>query len=152
DFTASIDWGDGTVGAGAVTGGGGTFVVSGMHTYANSGQDTITVTLTEDSPGTATATAFTTVNIGAQFSGQVTLASATEGVALNNATIATFTDTNHGDTAGTFLATINWGDGTSSAGTVTGANGTFAVAGSHTYADEATGAALSVTITDTANN
>src|SRR5262249_40021483 len=97
-------------------------------------------------------TAISTASVGAQFAGQVTLISATEGIALNNAQVATFTDTNLSDTAGTFAATINWGDGTSSAGTITGTNGSFAVAGSHTYADEATSAALSVTITDTANN
>ena len=37
-----------------------------------------------------------------------------------------------------FTALINWGDGTSSAGTVTGASGAYAVSGSHTYAEEGT--------------
>ncbi|HEY0553643.1 MAG TPA: hypothetical protein VGG20_05215, partial [Thermoanaerobaculia bacterium] len=56
DFTAVIDWGDGHTSAGTVSGGGGTFTVSGTHTYAASGHFTVTVTLTDDAPGTATAT------------------------------------------------------------------------------------------------
>src|SRR5262249_55891866 len=37
--------------------------------------------------------------------------------------------------AGDLTATIDWGDGTSSAGTVSGGSGSFAVDGSHTYAN-----------------
>jgi hypothetical protein len=48
-------------------------------------------------------------------------------------TVATFTDPQTADTAGQFSATVNWGDGTSTAGTITGGNGSFAVAGNHTY-------------------
>src|SRR4029077_11007285 len=65
DFVATIDWGDGNTTAGTVTGGGGTFTVSGTHTYANAGVFTVTVTLTEDAPGTATATATSTANVSA---------------------------------------------------------------------------------------
>lgn len=48
-------------------------------------------------------------------------------------TVATFTDTdpNTPDTA--FFATIDWGDTTTSAGTVTGSSGSYSVAGTHTY-------------------
>jgi hypothetical protein len=49
------------------------------------------------------------------------------------------------------MATINWGDGTTTSGTVTGSNGAFTVAGGHTYADEGS-FPLGVTVTDTANN
>jgi len=64
DFTAAINWGDATVTAGTVTGGGGTFSVSGTHTYAAGGHYTVTVTLADDAPGTATATAVSTANVG----------------------------------------------------------------------------------------
>lgn len=37
DFTATIDWGDGSTSAGAVTGGGGSYSVAGSHTYASTG-------------------------------------------------------------------------------------------------------------------
>ena len=133
DFTATIDWGDGTTSAGTVSGGSGTFGVAGTHTYAADGHDTISVTLTDDPPGTATATS--AANIG--LAGQLVLTSATERVALpSNTVIATFVDPDLSDTAGSFTSTINWGDGTTSAGTVSGSNGSFTVDGGHTYADE----------------
>jgi len=49
-------------------------------------------------------------------------------------TVATITDPNTSATAGAYTATINWGDGTSSAGTVSGSNGNFSVTGNHAYA------------------
>ena len=50
-------------------------------------------------------------------------------------TVATFTDANPNATASDFTATINWGDGTSTSGTVVAQNGGgFAVEGSHVYA------------------
>jgi hypothetical protein len=135
DFTATVDWGDGTTTPGTVSGSGGTFSVAGTHTYATDGHDTIKVSLTDDAPGTATATATSAANIG--LAGQVVLTSATERVALaSNTVVATYVDSNGGDTAGSFTATINWGDGTTSAGTVSGGAGTFTVSGGHTYADE----------------
>ena len=67
------------------------------------------------------------------------MSAATEGTALPGTTqVATFTDTNTSDTASDFTATINWGDGTTTAGTVSGSAGAFTVAGGHTYADEGT--------------
>jgi hypothetical protein len=63
-------------------------------------------------------------------------------------TVASFTDTGPGTQASAFRATITWGDGQTSAGTVT-ANGSggFDVAGSHTYAAEGR-YAVSVAIVD----
>src|SRR5262249_46404585 len=52
------------------------------------------------------------------------------------ATVATFSDANPNGTAAEFSAAIAWGDGTTSAGTVTAnATGGFAVDGTHTYAN-----------------
>ncbi|HLX07177.1 MAG TPA: hypothetical protein VKY89_04875, partial [Thermoanaerobaculia bacterium] len=65
DFTATINWGDSGTSAGTVSGGSGTFTVSGTHTYATNGTFTVTVTLTDDPPGTATATATSTANVAA---------------------------------------------------------------------------------------
>lgn len=57
DFTATIDWGDGSAPtAGTVSGGGGNFTVTGTHTYTGIGFFPVTVTLRDDAPGTATAT------------------------------------------------------------------------------------------------
>jgi hypothetical protein len=147
DFTATIDWGDGSSSVGTVSGSGATFSVSGSHTYATAGQDTISVTLTDDDPGTATATANSKAFIGFA-AGDVLLTDATEGVALpGNTAVATFTDNNLSDTAGSFTAAIDWGDGTTTAGTIVGSNGSFTVKGGHAYADEAAGVPLTATIT-----
>ena len=48
-------------------------------------------------------------------------------------TVATITDPNTSATASAYSATINWGDGTTSPGTISGSNGSFAVAGNHAY-------------------
>jgi PKD repeat protein len=150
DFTASIDWGDGTTTTGTVTALGGVFFVSGTHTYADEGSFTAKVTLTDDAPGTATATATSTVNIaeGDVLTGTGATVGATEGTAFSG-TVATFTDTNTGNTASDFTASIDWGDGTTTSGTVSGSGSTFSVSGSHTYADEGNFTAL-VTLTDDA--
>ena len=56
-------------------------------------------------------------------------------VSLEETVSATFTDNNPGDVAGNFAAVINWGDGTTSTGTVTGGDGAFTVTGTHVYPD-----------------
>ena len=61
-------------------------------------------------------------------------------------TVATITDPNTSATPSAYSATINWGDGSSSAGTITGGNGTFNVVGSHSYATAGT-FPVAVTIT-----
>src|SRR5207302_118754 len=84
--------------------------------------------------------------------GQIDLSSAKETVALANTTdVASFTDTNLADTASSFTATIDWGDGTTTPGTVVGSNGNFTVEGGHTYSDENQFPAL-VTVTRTADS
>ena len=56
DFTATINWGDGSGNlAGVVSGSGGTFTVNGGHTYATAGNFGISVAVRDDSPGTAFA-------------------------------------------------------------------------------------------------
>jgi hypothetical protein len=86
--------------------------------------------------------------VGTAIAGAMTLNAATEHVTLASSTkVATFTDTNSGDTAAGFTAQINWGDGTPlTTGTVSGSNGSFSVTGGHTYGDEGSDPA-SVTIT-----
>jgi hypothetical protein len=62
DYTATINWGDGTATAGTVSAAsGGGFAVSGSHTYANGGAYTISVTITDVQGATATATSTATV-------------------------------------------------------------------------------------------
>jgi hypothetical protein len=65
-------------------------------------------------------------------------------------TVATFTTPDLVDNNKAFTATITWGDGFSSSGTVAGSNGSFTVTGSHTYADPFSGS-VSVQISHNQN-
>ncbi len=65
DYTATIDWGDGTSTAGIVTSAsGGGFAVSCAHTYAAGGAFTISVKITDAQGATATATSTADVASG----------------------------------------------------------------------------------------
>jgi streptogramin lyase len=66
------------------------------------------------------------------------------------ATLASFTDNDPGGAVSDYTATIAWGDGSTSIGTVApDGNGGFTVTGSHTYAEESASAyAVTVTVTD----
>jgi hypothetical protein len=136
DFQAIVDWGDATTSPGTITGSNGSFAVSGSHTYAFAGQDTITVTVVDSAPGTANTVGIGEATIGLNV--QVSLTTATERVALpSNTVVASFTDGNPADLASGFTATIDWGDGTTSTGTIAGSNGSFSIlGGGHSYADE----------------
>ena len=125
----TINWGDGTPpSAGAVAKDGGP--ITGTHTYAEAGTYSGSVSWGDDA-GSHTvdfdvkvqdaplATAIpVTATAGTPFSGPV----------------ATFTDASPDASASRYSATINWGDGTTSAGAVTAGTGDFVVSGSHTYA------------------
>ena len=140
-FTAAIDWGDGTSGPGTVAQTAGGFSVSGSHTYADEGSYQASVNVTDsasDLSGTATDAV---VVADAALAASVATFTGTEGQAVSR-TVAIFTDANPLATTADFSTgggstTIDWGDGTSSAGTVTQTGtGAFSVSGGHTYADE----------------
>ncbi|HTS80357.1 MAG TPA: hypothetical protein VMH40_07140 [Myxococcaceae bacterium] len=138
DFTATIDWGDGTTTPGVVSGSGTTLSVAPdatSHAYADEGSYTLTVTVTNvhtaatgHGQGTVTvgdADALTIVS-GPQFTAQAN-------VAATNVITATFNDA-IAQAASDFTATVDWGDGTSSAGLVTGGGAaSLIVKGTHTY-------------------
>src|SRR5262249_19640873 len=71
----------------------------------------------------------------------------TEFAPLNNVAVATFTHAHGVDPAGAFHATINWGDGTTSAGMVTQSGTTYTVLGSHTYNPDSAGP-ITVTVSE----
>ena len=52
---------------------------------------------------------------------------------LTNFAVATFTHANGVEPASAFTATINWGDGKTSTGTITQSGTTYTVSGSHRY-------------------
>jgi len=149
NFTATIDWGDGTTTAGVVSGSAGSFAVSGTHTYADEGSFPVIVTVTDIANAqTASATGTATVGESDVLVGTGLTIAATQGIAFNGA-VATFSDTNTLNTASDFTATINWGDASTTAGVVSGGSGTFTVSGSHTYTSAGT-FPLTVTLTDDA--
>jgi uncharacterized repeat protein (TIGR01451 family) len=132
----------GTVPAGAsVTG---TLVVRADLAGPATSSATVSGTTPDASPANDSVAA--TVNVAAAVaSGAATALNGFEFSPLTNVTVATFTQPG-AQPASAFGATIDWGDGTSSAGVVTGGNGNYAVVGSHTYTDEQV---FSVTVTVT---
>ncbi len=146
EYTATIDWGDGTTTSGVVTtNGSGGFSVTGSHTYAEEGAHTLSITIQDAGGATATATAgFQVADAALRASGASV--NATEGAAFT-ATVASFTDADPNGSLNDFSAVIAWGDGTTSAGTVTANGSGFNVVGTHSYAEEGT-YTPSITITD----
>ena len=121
DFTATIDWGDGstptagtvgTIAAGPISLPlSATLQVSGDHTYAEPGLYQVTVTV--DGPDGSTARAVTTSSIS--WAG-VTLAfpgapGFTAGAAGAPAVLGSFSSGSAGSTPADFKATVDWGDG-----------------------------------------
>jgi uncharacterized repeat protein (TIGR01451 family) len=109
---------------------------------------TVVVTASEDGAQTDTATvssATTNANAANNTASVTTVVSepvlslntfsfsTTEFQALNNATVATFVHANGVEPAGAFNVTINWGDGTTTGGTVVPQGTGYAVQGTHTY-------------------
>lgn len=152
DFTAAVNWGDGVTTAATVTGGSGTFTISGDHTFADEGTFTVLASFADDAPSTLSATITSSANVteGDSFTPSATpqTLAGTEGASLSG-TVAVFADAGYpNNSAADFTAAIEWGDGTTTAGTVTGSAGPFTVSGSHTYAEEGTQTATVVLLDD----
>ena len=133
DFAAVISWGDGNSSAGAVIAdGGGLFTVTGDYTYAEEGTYSINILIT-DVGGASASTAGSAVVGDAPLSANGRTISALEGNPFT-AVLASFTDANANGTVEDFQASIDWGDGAKSHGTIqANANGGFDVIGSHAY-------------------
>jgi hypothetical protein len=136
EYTATIDWGDGTpptTGASITPNPGGSFSVRSPHAYADEGnyQATVTITDTDNAFNAATVTTPVTVT-DAELSATGTTTATTN--PLTSHPVATFTDANPNATTADLTASIDWGDGITSAATVVGpAGGPFTVAGTHNY-------------------
>jgi hypothetical protein len=135
DFSATVAWGDGSGGPATVTvDPGGGFAVFAGHTYAEPGAHTATVSIADVGGSTAGATVPATV-ADAPLTATGTQITAVEGAGFN-ATVATFTDPDPGRPAGYYTASVDWGDATTSVGTVApGPSGGFGVTGGHAYAN-----------------
>ncbi|HWB10573.1 MAG TPA: TIGR03118 family protein [Pirellulales bacterium] len=134
DYAATIDWGDGTVSLGTISPDGDGYDVSGSHAYENYGDETVHVTISD--PGsTITVASAANVADANTLTAAALPVTAAEGSVFSG-DVATFSDTLASTPAGVFSATIDWGDGVTTAGTVTGVAGLFTISGSHTYVDE----------------
>ena len=100
------------------------------HTFAEEGTHTGTVVVT-DPTGLSTTLPFSVPVADAP----LTLNCATPPVSLQafSGNVANLHDGNPAAPLSDFTATISWGDGNSSAGTVSGSGGNYTVAGAHTY-------------------
>ncbi|HEV3342297.1 MAG TPA: alkaline phosphatase family protein, partial [Pirellulales bacterium] len=148
DYSATIDWGDGTTTQGTVAGSGGAagFSVTGSHSYANEGIHTATLTIT-DMNDSATATLNPVVTADYSLSATASTVSVAQGATFNGA-VATFTDLDVAGPASEFTATVNWGDtSTATSASIVAADGMFSVVGSHVYAQAGTDP-LTITIKD----
>lgn len=133
DYTARIDWGDGSTSAGTMLlTGPSAFDVVGSHTYAASGSYSVPVTVHDAGGASASVTSILLAG-AAIVSGGDTIRT-TEGKPFAGE-VATFADTRCGASV-VYSATVDWGDGATSAGSISGScNGGFAVQGTHTYAE-----------------
>jgi PKD repeat protein len=146
DFSASIDWGEGPVEAAVVSAAPEAgFEVSGSHVYGTPG--TYPVRVHVDDRGGSTLEVDTTATISGALAAGSAPALHAAAQSPYSGSIATFTDGTPNVRSSDLLATIDWGDKTTTTGTVatTGGDG-FSVSGNHTYANRGS-FAVTVTIT-----
>src|SRR5262249_22008780 len=105
DFTATIDWGDGVVEDGQVTGSAGAFTVTGGHLYTSAESFPVSVTVVD--PHGANASGTGPASVTGPVSVQLVSVSSVEGASTGSVPVATFTATDPGP----FTAAIDWGDG-----------------------------------------
>ena len=166
EFSASVNWGDNTTGSTSDGLGDLTIVadssvaqqydIIGTHNFqdVNPGT-TVNVSIADNVPNGSTASVTSVVNVLDPISAQpVNFNPGAEGsFFINNTPVASFTDANTAENnPADFTATIDWGNHTSSTGTVVYANGTdssqgFIVEGTNIYA-LAGNFTVSVTVTD----
>jgi hypothetical protein len=143
DYSATIDWGDGTTTSGAIILSSGVYSVMGNHTYAEEsapdhpGSNPYAMVVTikhETSPDTTVNNSVTVSDPAVAATGGFTF-TAVEGVPSATQTVATFTDPGGAEAVGDYSASIDWGDGTlATVGTITLSGGVYTVQGAHTYA------------------
>ncbi|MGA2501594.1 MAG: hypothetical protein ABSH20_27960, partial [Tepidisphaeraceae bacterium] len=147
-YSATVAWGDGATTPGAVSISNGQIVVTASHTYQTAGGYQPVVTL-NDPVSSATAAPGATISNPLSVTPAAAIG-AKQGVSFTT-TVASVIDANPGETAGQIGALIKWGDGNTTSGSVSGANGSFSVSGTHTYALSG-GYTITVTVTDSGGN
>ncbi len=143
-LSASIAWGDGQTASGTVTlAPDGSYSVTGSNAYDEEGSFPISVTVSASGGGNATASSQASV-------ADAVLTMSTPSVVIHKLAVtltAAFFDADPNGTATDYTASIDWGDGSISAGTIGTNNPGFSATDSHTYAKHKT-YTVTVTITD----
>jgi uncharacterized repeat protein (TIGR03803 family) len=138
-FTATVNWGDGTPlltstggTATVVKDGAGRFKLMGKHDYLAPGEFPILVNIADT--GGARLALSGTANIGPSAIVMTSYDIVNKGGNLKNQLLATFADNGQPATPADYAATVNWGDGAVTSGTVKSApNSSFQILGSHLY-------------------
>ena len=139
DYTASIDWGDGTAPTpGTIVGTGGpngvTFSVSGTHTYAEEGAFAVVATIS-DAGGSKTIAKGIAAVADAPLTATGATVFAFAGMPASTVPVASFTDSGGPEGLANYSATIDWGDsGPTSLANVSLTDTTFSVLGNHNFA------------------
>ena len=153
DFTAMINWGDGSTSPGVIvpSPNGAGFIVTGpQHIYQDEGSYTEIVTIKDIGGSTLNVTlpgSVTIVDADHLTTGAATFVN--NPITLKGTVTATFTDNGPSQpVAADLIATVNWGDGTITTGTLTenhsGTSSALSVSGSHI---DATTGQFPVTVT-----
>jgi hypothetical protein len=144
-FTAFVAWGDGSSSVASLVPLAGGLSVVGDHTYAHEGSFPITITA-QGSDGNAITASLTAVVADAPLTAVGRTLAGVEGAATSGV-VASFEDADPQGFAGQYTAMIDWGDSSSSPGTISANGGGFDVAGTHAYPVHGN-FTLTVTITD----
>ena len=149
EYQATIYWGDGGVSAGIILADSGRFMVRGSHIYSN-GNFNISMVVQDRAGGEARSIGSVVVEESKILVSPVAPFTLTEGTVFTDP-VATFKSENPQATASSFLATINWGDGTSTNKVLIApaAGGTFTVTGNdnHIYRYRADANVLPISVT-----
>jgi uncharacterized protein (TIGR03118 family) len=134
-YAASIHWGDGTASQGMITADpSGGFDVIGTHTFTQDGQFRITAQI-GDTDGDVASVSTTNIVAPAPLVVIGAPIRATKNGVVPKTAVAVFVDSDTSLNASAFTATINWGDGQTSVGTIVAdkTNTFFKVVGTHRY-------------------
>jgi uncharacterized protein (TIGR03118 family) len=134
-YAASIQWGDGTPSQGKITADpSGGFDVIGTHTFKQGGQFRITAQI-GDTDGDVVSVSTTNIVANAPLTVIGVPVRANKSGVVPKSVVAVFVDGDPSLNASAFTATINWGDGQTSAGTIVAdkTNTFFKVLGTHKY-------------------
>ncbi|HEV3339153.1 MAG TPA: SBBP repeat-containing protein, partial [Pirellulales bacterium] len=135
NYAPLIAWGDGNTSVGTVVPYQNGVQILGTHTYGEDGSYSLAVSVSDFDGDSATASANVAVADAPLSIVSKQDVPFTEGVALAR-TVASFEDTDPRGGVGDYSATILWGDGQTTPGTVVADGAIFDVIGVHQYAED----------------